>query len=545
MPQGFSNSVWSWSGELQPANKKPTASLRDLMQGLEGDHRRFLTYYLDGQRIRQWSFHEYFEAARALVFHCEQRLGFALAVGDRVAVSSMNSDSLLIVYAACFLRGLTVVPINPGESDQSIARIVEHAKCRVLIAGKARSTLPCRILLFEELFSIDCKYGEIQPAADLGQMPDAESAAAIFYTSGTTSAPKGVVLSHRAILANAEALKAAHRLTESSVHYCVLPLYHVNAFGFSFLTNLAARSQLVLSNRFQAQNFWETLVAESCQTCNVVPEVISQLITKTDPNPQQLRQARHTMRYFVSAASALSRDWLVRFSEKFSIKIVQGYGLSETVNFSLLVSPYIDDDEYATVMLASSRPSAGSAVDGNDVSVRRLTDDEPCGPGEVGEIAVRGWNVMTAYLDNPGETERAFRSGWFHTGDLGYYRVIADKKYFYISGRLKEIVKRNSETIYVQDVEECLQTLPGCSESAVTGFPNRWTGEELGAVVVRQATTPDAEAILRASVRVLGYDKAPKVVRFVDKIPRTGSLKVKRRALSDLFADMESTKFSR
>ena len=118
-----------------------------------------------------------------------------------------------------------------------------------------------------------------------------------------------VVLSHRAILANAEALKTERRLTDSSVHYCILPLYHINAFSFSFLRNLAARSQLVLSNRFRAQHFWETVVAESCQTCNGVPEVVSQLITKADPNPHRLHQARRCMRYFVSAASTLSRDW--------------------------------------------------------------------------------------------------------------------------------------------------------------------------------------------------------------------------------------------
>ena len=484
-------------------------------------------------------------AALALADRIKKLHAIDLEGGERIGICSHNSDLLLLVYAACFLRGFTIVPINPGESDHAIARILEHAKCRLLITEKARQSVPCPTSLMTDLFSDGSHRGADRSDHELGQTIAAEDPAAIFYTSGTTSAPKGVVLSHRAILANAAALQTAHQLNRQSIHYCILPLYHVNAFGFSFLTVLAARSQLVLSHRFQPDHFWRILVAESCQTCNVVPEVVSQLIAKSMPDPALLQQARQTIRYFVSAASTLSRDLWLRFTGKSAIKLVQGYGLSETVNFALLVSPFVPDDEFHTAMLDAQRPSAGAVISGNDVMVRRLADDQPCEIDEIGEIVVRGWNVMSAYLDNPSDTASVFRNGWFCTGDLGYCRMIANKKYFYISGRLKEIVKRKSETIYVQEVEEILQTIPGCAVAAVTGFPNRWTGEEIGAVIVKEQATPDSEAILIAARELLGYDKSPKVVRFVKEIPRTGSMKVKRGELSTLFVDLESTKFSR
>lgn len=544
MSHKYPNSVWHWSGTYQGYAPGEQATLQSLVQSLAGEHQTFLTYYEDKRRSRRLSFHELFLEASSTAKILRDILGAQFAPGDRIAIMATNSDQLIIIYCACFLLGLVIVPINPKESDQYVERVIQHAHCKLLISHDPRILSSCGTVLITELLQAQKSDDNLSlTPQNPRDSSAAEDIAAIFYTSGTTSQPKGVMLSHRAIIANLQALKCAHHLNADSIHYCVLPLYHVNAFGFSFLTTLWSRSQLILSDRFRTDNFWQILAAESCQTCNVVPEIVAQLIDKTALSKDLEESLRLSVKYFVSAASALSQDRLRKFLDKFSIKICQGYGLSETVNFSLLVSPFLNDAEYEEVMLLSPRPSVGTEIAGNDVMVRSLASDQACVENEIGEIAIRGLNVMSGYLDNPDQTAAAFKHGWFATGDLGYYRVIKGKNYFFITGRIKEIVKRKSETIYVQEIEECLQSLPGCELSAVAGFSNQWTGEELAAVVVKQPSTPSPEGILKSMQERVGFDKSPKIIRFISEIPRTGSMKVKRHELSLVFSDQYSTYF--
>ncbi len=521
--------------------KEPPFTLQDLVWSCEGDFRPFLTFYQADQVQSRLSFDEYFRCAAHVAAQIQ-----SLVVVDAwqvpIAISSSNSDDFLIVYGACFLLGAIVVPISPAESSEYIERVLSHAECKLFISQETFLTEICSTVSMAS-FDSSPSTSSAKVISSHSQGQSGDLPAAIFYTSGTTGTPKGVVLSHSAILANLKALKCAHRFGPDSIHYCVLPLYHVNAFGFSFLTTLLANAQVVLSDRFRSDCFWKIILDEKCQTSSLVPEVVSQLVARTTLSWADQELLSEQAKYFVSAASALSRDLLVKFLKKFSVKIYQGYGLSETVNFSLLLSPQMDADCYESTMLSKSRPSAGSALIGNEVSVKRLLDGQDCAEGEVGEIIIRGQNLMSYYLKNELATKEAFKGGWFHTGDLGYFEVHQGVRYFFISGRIKEVVKRNSETIYVQEVEESLQTIEGCLISAVTGFENYWSGEELAAAVVKDSATPSVDDILSRMRSKVGYSKSPKVIRFVDAIPRTASMKVKRYELGAIFSEFSSTRF--
>lgn len=520
------------------------STLVDLLDDLNEDQRTFLKFYKHLDLQRCLSFHDFYVQANQLADLLAKQDLQTQTNDLRIGICMRNSDQILIAYAACWLLGATIVPINPQESDEYIERILLHSQSSLLLVDQKRlvSSTP-QTIMNEPLMA--CIGDEIPSLIKKRfHSPKSEDIAAIFYTSGTTSAPKGVMLSHRALLANMRSLILTHAIKPDHIHLCILPLYHVNAFAFSFLTNLLARSRLALADRFQPELFWDLVHKTQCHTANVVPEVVKRLSQETEIKTEHIADIQKSVHYFVSAASALTRQAYDEFSLRFPIRLLQGYGLSETVNFSLLISPNCTKEEYQWAMTARERPSAGSTILGNDVEILAPDSDIPCKPGEIGEIAIRGQNIMSGYLNNIEAQNAAFRSGWFRTGDLAYYEFFDQKRYFFIAGRIKETVKRNSETIYIQEVEEALQLLPGCINSAVFGFSNFFTGEEVGAVIIKNHMTPAESEILHQLQQFLGWCKTPKIIRFVDKIPRTGSMKIQRRLLGTQFEQYYSQKFS-
>ena len=394
-------------------------SFRAALGARRGDESIYLRAYSGGRRQADWKFADYERRVRA--FARRLAVEFDVAPGDRILVGLANSGQALVVYGALLALGAVPVPVNPAEK----AEFLDFVATDCAAVGIAHDALLSAPIPERLNFSIEIT-DDLAAVADDGWAWDglAEPALAdpalIIYTSGTTGRSKGVVLDHGNLLINVEATRRLHDMAPGHVHMTVLPLFHVNAFCFSFLTPLYSGARLVLNRGFFLPDFWRIAETEGVNVVSAVPPVVRHLID--DRRDLGAEAVPASLRYFVSAAAPLSADDVARFRTRYGLRIAQAYGLSETVNFSLTVPPGVDDATYDAVMGATPRPSAGTAVFGNEVEIMG-EDGNLLGEGAEGEIVIRGWNVMQGYHANPEGNAAAFAGGWFHTGDKGMWRT--------------------------------------------------------------------------------------------------------------------------
>jgi acyl-CoA synthetase (AMP-forming)/AMP-acid ligase II len=457
---------------------------------------------------------------------------WGVARGERVGILGENSIDFVLVVLAALEVGAVAVPLSPRDPPARIASRAEFANVRFLFydAGSHEAAEACvcveRACCFEVFGQLTFARG-VGPVRDL---PKPADGALIFFTSGTTGSPKAVVQSHHSVAQNAWSLKEHHRIGPRERLLCVLPIYHVNGLEFTVFATLLGGGQLFIS-AFNALTFWETVRRHEIQIASLVPNLLQLLAER----PSLRGKGPLSLRYAVSAAAPLGTSVAQRVWEALHLRIVQGYGLSEVTNFSCLMPTALTEVEYEKWMLRGRRTSVGPALPGQEVRVRTNSGAEH--DGMEGEIVIRGCCVMSGYLHNPEATQAVFEGGWFHTGDLGYF--VEDergRKFFHISGRMREIAKRSGAMVNLLELDEVLAAIPGISDAASVSFPNRWVDEEIAAVVVRQAGTDLSEsAIIEQCRHKLPFSDVPKVIAFVREVPRTPAGKVRRLEIASSF----------
>jgi len=348
--------------------------------------------------------------------------------------------------------------------------------------------------------------------------PSPNATALLMYTSGTTGVPKGVMLSQANLAANAMAISAEHALGPQDRVLAVLPLYHINAFAVTMLAPLAHGGSLAMPARFSAARFWPQAIERQCTWINVVPTMISYLLEGEAPPPAQTAR----IRFCRSASAALPPEHLRAFEQKFGIGIIETMGLTETVAPS-----FSNPLEAPRRKLGSVGRASGCEARVIDASLQPVPD------GRTGEIAIRGPNVMRGYYKNPEATRATFTpDGWLRTGDLGHRD---EDGFFFITGRIKELIIKGGENIAPREVDEALLRHPAVLDAAVVGIPDRHYGQEIMAcVVLREGLSVDEAELRDFCVQHLGRYKTPKVFRFVAELPRGPSGKVQRLKLLDL-----------
>jgi long-chain acyl-CoA synthetase len=436
--------------------------------------------------------------------------------GDRVAVMLPNVPEFAVVYYGVLRIGAVVVPLDPLLKRREIsaylgdcaARLVVawHACAEAVEAGTAGTGTDYLFVVPEEFRRL---LRSVAPEHDIVRMEGWETAV-ILYSAGTTGRAKGIELTHANLGGNAATVARMHALGVDDVVLGALPLYH--AFGQTCALNATvhAGGRLTLMPRFDAARALEVVRRDGVTVFQGVPAMYIALLEQPGVSDLSL------LRICVSGGSAMPVDVLRAFESRFGCAIVEGYGLSETSPVS-----------------ASNRGGAGRRAGSIGRPVRdvemRVVDDEgrpvPC--GEIGEIVVRGPNVMKGYWNDPGATAEAVRDGWFHTGDLG--RVDEDG-FFFLVDRRRDVIIRGGYTVYPREVEEVLYEHPAVRQAAVVGVPHPELGEEVAAVVAVRSEVPPEE--LRAFVRerVAAY-KYPRRVWFVDEIPTSPTGKIIKRAL--------------
>lgn len=493
-------------------------NLRELIESraAEDPERPFLVGTL-GRSTRG----ELLSAARRVA---RQLHGLGVRPGDRVAVVTANRPEFLDVFFGTTAAGFVPVPLNPALRPPELRYILDNSQANVVITETAH--LPSveaalsqasveHCLTFEPrdgglcLNDLDDRSGGFPTPA-----PTSETEAALIYTSGTTGHPKGVVLTHRNYIANAFQIVAAGKYDDSDRFLCVLPVFHVNAQVVTILVPMAVGGSLVLLPGFSPAPFLDALESYRPTVFSAVPTIYAILVQHAAGEERDLS----SLRYCICGAAPMPRAVFEAFEARFRAKIIEGYGLSEGTCGSA-VNPVDGERKIGSIGL----PLPGQEI--------RIVDeqDEDLPAGEIGEILVRGDNVMKGYFGAPEATAEALRGGWLHTGDLG--RADEDG-YLYVVGRKKEMIIRGGLNIYPREIEEVLHHHPGIAEAAVVGAPDEVWGEVVVAHVVPKPGVELTDGQLSSySAEHLADYKLPERWVFREALPKTATGKVKKGEL--------------
>jgi long-chain acyl-CoA synthetase len=423
--------------------------------------------------------------------------------------------------------GRVVVPVNLLAQDAHLDHTLAHAEPRAVVvspehAPRVRDAL-VRIGASPALLEVDADRLDL-PDAPPPRLADRDPArpAMLMYTSGTTGLPKGVLLSHANMLHAGRTVASHHGLAAHDRVLSSLPLYHINGQCIATFGTLCAGGSIVMPHRFSVSQWWPTVERWRPTWLNLVPTIVAYLLNAPDPAPGE-RDAIRGIRFARSASAPLPPEQQRAFEARFGIPIVEAMGLTESASIA-----FCNPLERARQKIGSPGLPFGveARVVGRDG--RALPDNER------GEIQIRGPSVTIGYRNAPDLTAASLRDGWLSTGDLGYRD--ADGFYF-ITGRLKELIIKGGENIAPREIDEALLKHPAVLEAAAVGVPDREYGQEiLACIVVKPDRTLTRDEVDAHCLRELGRYKAPRYVRFVDALPKGPSGKVQRMKLAEGFA---------
>jgi len=481
--------------------------------------------------------------------------------GDVVSLLLPNSAEYIIAYFACWKLGAIAGPVNSLLKEHEIEFVMNNSEAKAILLHSEfsdrieniRAALPHlkSVIEFDDEalatreFAESCQKpdpgvpgrtarlgwgGEgghpseraladarASDTADIGRDDDA----IIIYTSGTTGKPKGCLLTHGNVIANARQISNWLGFTEDDRLLTVMPLFHMNAVSVTTMSALYAGGSTVISPKFSASQFWKIISDYQVTSFGSVATMLSILLTTyPDGVPEGLKTDQ--LRFAMCGSAPVPAEVMKKFEETFNCPVVEGYGLSESTCRSTFNPP----DE-------RRRPGSCGLPIGNEMKV--LDDDDNEVPdGELGEIVLRGENILKGYFKSPEATRTAFRNGWFHTGDVGY----RDKDgFFYIVDRKSDMIIRGGENIYPREIDEVLYQHPAVAAAATIGVPDELYGEEVAAFIVLKdgLKVSEEELISYCTERVADY-KCPKSIRIVAEIPKGPTGKLLKRELARIYA---------
>ena len=455
-----------------------------------------------------------------------------LEKGEKVAFLMNNGLWTANLFLGTMYSGRVILPLNAVSGAEQLGYVIEHSDCRVIfiedeLHKKNQSVIdgiPAHIQIIPTSRESGPQWPEsiLSKAVNTPELKQNDEALLI-YTSGTTGRPKGVVLTHKAVIAGGSNTALAHGLKSNDRALCVLQLYHINGQMVTVMGPLVSGGSVVMPSKFSASEFWDWIDDHKCTWFSVVPTIIAYLLEQSERLGETPRDAasRPQLRFGRSASAPLSPDMHRHFEQQFAVPIVETMGLSETAA-QILSNP-----------MPPKQPKYGSpgfAV-GNEAMIIDDQGNEQV-KGQSGELMIRGDNVMKEYYKNPEVTASTLRSdGWLLTGDLAYED---EDGYFFITGRLKEIIIKGGENIAPREIDEALYQHSAVLEAAAFPIPDRNYGQEiLACVALKPGASCSAEELQAFCVEKLGKFKAPRSISFMDELPKGPSGKIQRLKLSE------------
>jgi long-chain acyl-CoA synthetase len=469
------------------------------------------TFLIAPETGRVLSYREIDRQAQLLARYLRSR---GLQRGDKVALYLHNGYQAALLFLAAMIGGYVVAPLNLLSQRSQLAYVLDHCDCRILFVGLGMESA-IREALTEvhrpiEVIVIDPDATDLFVEKELPkEKPEIVAPgdpALLMYTSGTTGTPKGALLTHANLLASASVVAAWHSLTPEDRCLSSLPIYHINGQVIATVTPFVSGGSLIAPHRFSVSTWWDLVERHQATWVNMVPTIIAYLLNAAEPG-RSYRFPR--VRFGRSASAPLPPEQHRAFEKTFGVSVIECMGMTET----------------ASIVFANPQDPAKRKI--GSVGL-------PCGVEAKlveGEIRLRGPNVMAGYYKSPGETAKAFDAdGWMRTGDLG--ERDADG-YYFITGRLKELIIKGGENIAPREIDEALLKHPAVLEAAAVGVPHPDYGQDIRACVVLKPGAQASPEDLRAFCVVeLGPYKTPREFRFVAELPKGPSGKVQRLKLA-------------
>jgi acyl-CoA synthetase (AMP-forming)/AMP-acid ligase II len=485
---------------------------------IDGPTGRVLTYAELAGSVRR--------AAAGLVAH-------GVAKGDTLALCSPNGPEFAIAYYAALAAGALVTTVNPLAPDGEITRQLTHSGARWLIttaalaqgsAGEAAAAVGVR-----ETFAFGATGAS--PAIPFAWLTDVDHAdrlpvvgpdddAVLLYSSGTTGLPKGVLLSHRNLVASLGETRAVHRVGRDDVVLTVLPLYHIFALQVTLSLGLAAGATVVTMPRFDLEGFCRLIQEHGVTRVEVVPPIVLALAR----HPAVTSYDLSSLRLITSGAAPLGAALAGECARRLGCRVKQGYGMTEFGGATHMVPDAGGGDA----------SSIGPLLPGVEARVVDCASGQDAGPGQPGEMLIRTPAAMRGYLDDPEATAAAIDAdGWLHTGDV----VVADREgWFQVVDRVKELIKYKGSQVAPAALEAILVAHPAVADAAVIGRPDEEAGEIPTAVVVLRRPAADTDLVGRTLMAYVAERVAPhekiRRVEFVTEIPKSPAGKILRRVLA-------------
>lgn len=437
--------------------------------------------------------------------------------GDKMNLVVPNSAEFVMLYFAGLLLGMVVVPINEDLSPVEMLYIINDSKSKVVFFDPAYEH---KLSEIETPLAISIEGIRDLPKQQPSRIEETTiyDDAIIIYTSGTTGNPKGVVLTHLNLLADAKAVSERFKLTEDSRTLCILPMFHNNGQVMTLLNPLyAGGSTVIVKGKASLMSFWGLAQKYEINWTSVMPSILSILLS--------LKKERTDTSFegIFCGGQILTESVQKEFESRFKVPVFEGFGLTETTSFACF-------NDYP----AKNRKhkSVGRPLSTNEMTIM---DEEGTDlkPFEEGEICIRGLNVAKEYLGLPDKNMVAFRDGWFHSGDYGYKD---EDNYFYFRTRKDFLIIKGGENIYPAELENVLFRHPAVAESAVIGIPDALLGEEICAFVTLndniEATVEELKDFCKG--KIANFKQAKEII-IIEEIPKGPTKKVLYRKLKEYY----------
>ncbi len=460
-----------------------------------------------------------------------QKLG--LKKGDRVGLLMLNSPYFVMSYFAIVRLGAVVVPINVAFKGDEVKYLLNDSQASLMVVAPAFLPMITQIRgdlnTVRDVVVVDMdKPAEVENVvsfkgfieAEVSTAPavtdsfDEEEVVVFLYTSGTTGHPKGAMLTHKNLFSNAVATAEATCTTDKDNTLCILPMFHSFAWTCCVMVPLVTGGTITVMDSFVPQSVLQTIIKEHTTVLAFVPTMYSVLLQVPQVNPDDFKH----LRLPYSGGAALPVEVLQSIGTKYGIDIVEGYGLSEC-------SPVASLNPVNGVKKPGS---IGIALPGVEIKIFNDLDEE-LPPNSPGELVLRGPNVMKGYFNLPEATNEALRGGWLHTGDIAY---MDEEGYIFIVDRKKDLIIVGGLNVYPREIEEVIYQHPKVAEAAVIGVADALRGEMVKAfIALKEGEAATEREIIKFCQDKLANFKLPKVVEFIDALPKTSTGKILKRAL--------------
>ncbi|MGE7691871.1 class I adenylate-forming enzyme family protein [Lysinibacillus sp. NPDC097214] len=490
-----------------------TMLMTDMLQNYAMQQPKGIATIYDGTEL---SYSEFYKSAEKFAAYLQEQ-GFEK--DDVIALYTLNSDLFLIAYIGVQLAGYVVMPINTKLAAPEVEYIFNHSEAKGLIYDERLEDVlttiayPFQLIVgLNEMKDIIKTYPGQRKAIKL----EPHDTAVVMYTSGTTGKPKGVMLTHQNIVSTADIWSSSMDMTNEDRMFICTPLFHCAGLHVFAMPMFYKGGTMVIEEAFSSSNTLEQLAATAATIFFGVPAMYTIILN----TPNFKEHAFKNLRLLCYGAAPMPYELVKQVKETFpNVKVQNLYGQTENTPAT---SSLLDADALMKI------GSVGIPLAQTDV---RVVDSfgETVPAGEVGEICVKGPQVMKGYLRNPEETARTIKDGWLYSGDLGRFD---EEGYLYIVDRKKDMIIRGGENIYPIEVEEVLYQLPEVLEAAVVGLPHEVYGEVPKAfVVLKEGKSPDEEAIMAYCRTQLAKYKVPHEIEFLTELPRNASGKVLKHTL--------------